>query len=270
MKISDMAGLPQDGSRRPDDPRDVGGGRAAPRGGARGGRIVRQRETLQHLFHDPVAARAGEGEGALEHVGELPAECPAQQAARPEKARAHRLGEDVERGGGLLDGKLLDGAQHEDGAKLGRQVVDRALEQLADLGARRDRLRRGMQQVVERRRPARRRQLSGFVKFHCLAPPLDEAERLVQGDAREPSREAGLATPIGECGEGADIGFLHDLLSLEIVLHDGADEAEEPAIVAPHDLRECRTPPLSHERDELDIRVVVGAGRERLFHHHAH
>jgi hypothetical protein len=56
---------------------------------------------------------------------------------------------------------------------------------------------------------------------------------------------------------------------VEIVLSDGAHKPEEPAIVAPHDLRECRASSLPDESDELKIGLRVGLGGESFFHHHA-
>ena len=61
------------------------------------------------------------------------------------------------------------------------------------------------------------------------------AQRLVHGDPRQPGREAGIASKALQMREGADIGFLHDVLGLAVVAQDAAGEPVQPAIIRLHD-----------------------------------
>ena len=63
------------------------------------------------------------------------AEALLQQPTGAVQARLHRLGAEREAGGGLGRAQPLDLAQHEDGAELLGQRVDRGLEQPAQLAA---------------------------------------------------------------------------------------------------------------------------------------
>src|SRR5204862_5612501 len=83
----------------------------------------------QHAGDDAVAAMAGKAESVLARDIHLLRECLPEEAAGAEEARAHRRRRDAEHGGGLLDGELLNAAQHEDGAIAVRQRVDLRFEQ---------------------------------------------------------------------------------------------------------------------------------------------
>ena len=66
------------------------------------------------------------------------------------------------------------------------------------------------------------------------------AERLVDGDAREPPFESGRTAKLVEMVVSADVGSLHDVARLVVVAHDAAREAEQQTVIPPHqELEEC-------------------------------
>jgi hypothetical protein len=67
--------------------------------------------------------------------------------------------------------------------------------------------------------------------------PLATAhQRLVDGDAGQPSGERRLAAEGGEGREGLEVAILHRILGLLLVAQDAPGCPIEPPIVAPHDL----------------------------------
>ncbi len=63
--------------------------------------------------------------------------------------------------------------------------------------------------------------------------------------------------------ERIDIGLLHHILDVVLVLHDGADDAVEPLIVAAHEDLEQGTLTGADQFDDLHISQGDG-GREEL------
>jgi hypothetical protein len=81
-------------------------------------------------------------------------------------------------------------------------------------------------------------------------------ERLVDGDPREPGREAGASGELYEVRVGADVGVLDHVGGLVVVACDGARGAEEALVVAAHDdLEECGVATADAGHD-----LVVGEG----------
>ena len=73
--------------------------------------------------------------------------------------------------------------------------------------------------------------VQGFV-----AGALAEAgQGFVNGDAGEPGGEGGTRGELVEVLVGADVGVLHDVLGFAVVVKDGAGDAVEALIVAPHE-----------------------------------
>ena len=61
---------------------------------------------------------------------------------------------------------------------------------------------------------------------HFDARPLapQPAQRFVHRDPRKPGREAGIAAELFQMREGADVGFLHDVLGFAVVAQDAAGQ----------------------------------------------
>ena len=85
--------------------------------------------------------------------------------------------------------------------------------------------------------------------LHLAAP----AERLVERDARQPRRELRSFLELVQVRERIDVGLLHHVFDVVLVLHDGSRHAVEPLIVAAHEDLEQRTLPRPHALD--DVRV---------------
>ena len=90
---------------------------------------------------------------------------------------------------------------------------------------------------------------------HSTPGPLaaQPAQRLVHGDPRQPGREAGVAAKLLQMREGADIGFLHDVLGLAVVAQDAAGEPVQPAIVRLHDRANRRLVAGKRAADQFGI-----------------
>ena len=73
----------------------------------------------------------------------------------------------------------------------------------------------------------------GAIGFPIHRRPLfpQAAQRFVQGNARDPRAESGIAAERIETGKGADVGFLNDIFRLRIIAQDAARDAEQTAIV---------------------------------------
>ena len=188
-------------------------------------------EPRQHPGHDAVAALALELEQPGRGGKQPRAEALLQQPAGAVQARLHRLGAERETGGGLGRAQPLDLAQHEHGAELLGQRVDRGLEQPAQLAARRQPLRvrpvagGAAVQVhvvrVVRPGPCRPKVLE---RDHARggAPP---AERLVDGDPRQPGRESPRLRELAQPGVGAQVGLLQHVLGLGVAPRAGCGRA---------------------------------------------
>src|SRR5690606_17364239 len=178
-------------------------------------------EAVQHPSDHSITAGEVEFEhrlcarfGAREQEG-------SQTLARAEEARLHRLDGDIETLGDIDGGHLLDGAQHEHGPELDRELGDRVFQELAQLpieaaffrcarGARHGRL---LVRRVERR---------------DALLSADAADGLVDGDAGEPSREARALLEALEVLEGAHVRVLHHVLRLVVGAYDRTHRPEYP------------------------------------------
>jgi hypothetical protein len=104
-------------------------------------RRIRHRDTFQAIEHGDDDAIATFTIRELERVRggkiDVPGQGLAQQRPRAECARAHRRSRNVEAFRRFLHRHLLDVAEDEHRAELGRQLVDPALQQLTQLGAHR-------------------------------------------------------------------------------------------------------------------------------------
>jgi hypothetical protein len=79
----------------------------------------------------------------------------------------------------------------------------------------------------------------GLARRLELLAAADPGQRFIDGDPGEPGGELGPAGELREVRVGVDIGLLHDVLGLPLVLHDRAGDTVDPWIVAPHqDLEE--------------------------------
>jgi hypothetical protein len=61
------------------------------------------------------------------------------------------------------------------------------------------------------------------------------SERLIDGNACEPRFERVRPTKLIEVVLGANVCGLHDVARLVVIAHDAAREAEQQAVVAPHE-----------------------------------
>ena len=135
----------------------------------------------------------------------------------------------------LLDGQLLDLAQHEHDAKPFRQIVDQSVKNIAHFAPPRFDLRIGGQAREEDESS-----LAGLVEIYGVEadgrPPFTfPAQSLVDGDAGQPCCERGLAAEVGEVGEGPQIRFLNRVLGFHVVAQDAARRPVQALIVALHD-----------------------------------
>ena len=140
------------------------------------------------------------------------------------KSRLHRLRTQAELRRSLLDAHLLDVAQDEHDAKRIRQLIDGAFEQAANFRAGR----RGFQVAAltgcRQDDHALSLPVDGVevLQFDCRTPLSKPAERLVEGDARQPSRQACVASELPEMGESAHVSFLDCILGLALVAQHAA------------------------------------------------
>src|SRR5581483_6045406 len=147
----------------------------------------------------------------------------------------------------LLDAELLDRAQHEDAPERGRQRVDRVLDRPADLAAR--------ERLLRARLASRGRRGVERLVAHVLdidgGPALALAHHgLVENDAGEPGRDAGLALEALDVGEGAHIARLYRLFRFRIVSQYAPRQTIKPLVVAAHEIGVGRGPPGPQPRDQ--------------------
>ena len=79
------------------------------------------------------------------------------------------------------------------------------------------------------------------------------AERLVDGDAREPRLETGGAAKLVEVVVGANVGRLDDVARFVVVANDAACESEQQPVVPPHQELEERGIAREHARDDVGV-----------------
>src|SRR5215469_12653481 len=96
-------------------------------------RELRELQSRQHFFGEPLAAAAREWESVAERRTDMLLHRVLQQAAGAMQPRLHRLGQDADQLGGLLDAHALDQAGDEHDAERLRQFVDGVFEQRAQL-----------------------------------------------------------------------------------------------------------------------------------------
>ena len=161
------------------------------------------------------------------------------------KARLDRGGLDVEHLGRLRDAELLDAAQHEDLPKLLGQPIDRRLHDSQQVVARCRVLGLDLNEVGQREHV--------LLGLDDLGRAAHAAERFVDGDAREPGLEAVRAAKLVEVVVGANVRGLHDVARLVVVAHDAAREAEQQAVVPPHQELEERGIAGQHARDDRGV-----------------
>ncbi|MGY4434792.1 hypothetical protein ACVWWO_007269 [Bradyrhizobium sp. F1.13.1] len=152
------------------------------------------------------------------------------------QSRLHGLGLDAEQLGGLLDVHAFHHACDEDHAEDIRQLIDGALDDALDftLGHGPFRIACGRSGKFDDLRLERR--FGHRAQLDMRPGASRPAKRLVDGDARQPCRQTGLAAKTVEMGEGADIGFLNDILGFAVAAQNSARQTIEPAIVGLHDL----------------------------------
>ena len=97
-------------------------------------------------------------------------------------------------------------------------------------------------------------------RVHIDARPLaaQPAQSLVDGDPRQPGREAEVATETFEMRERPDIGFLDHVLGFAVVAQDAAREPVEPAIVRLHDRADRGLVAVAGALDQFGFRAAGG------------
>ena len=146
--------------------------------------------------------------------------------------RLHGFRLQAEKIGRLLHAHAFDDARHEHRAEGIGKRVDRLFQHRPHFA-----LRHGLLRIAGRRRDGKMNDLGlvavlaiGF-PLHRRPPAPQSSKRFVHGDARNPGAEGGVAAKHVEAGEGADIGFLHDVFGFRVIAQDAARNAEQAAVV---------------------------------------
>ena len=135
-----------------------------------------------------------------------------------------------------------------------RQLVDRALEQVANLAACGSSLRMELHKTRHGDDlPLRVPKAFDRLQRDMNVLSLTAADRLVDHDTSQPHGEACIRTELSEVRERAQIGILHHVLSLSVIADDGACDAIEPLIVTPDDQAQRGRTSLSRETHEFGV-----------------
>jgi hypothetical protein len=104
--------------------------------------------------------------------------------------------------------------------------------------------------------------IEGLVQRLVLGIVTKPVERAVANDRVQPGSQADVRVAIREGGVRAGQRLLDHVLGA-IVPHDRAREPDEGSAVAPHDLVEGRSPPLSSQAHQAGVRLAThGCGAE--------
>src|SRR5262249_28698857 len=221
------------------------------------------RESRKYALGYFDAARSVEGECIVEGGGELVLELATQLPARAMEAGLCRFRLGFEVGCPLLAAPPFRLAKDEHGAKRGRQGVDCAFDQSADLGSRRTPFRVGRRGSGEE---GHERNLSPVFRVvndrqGDLRPlPAHAIEGFVEDDAGEPGREPGVAAKAVEIAEGADVSLLYDVLGLGLVADDAAGDAIEPAVMPLNHDSEGGVVATAHSGNKVGVGSLGEAG----------
>ncbi len=212
-------------------------------------------------YGQALAAPAGERERIHHHRTDLLLDVLAQHGARTVQPRLHGLGLDAEQIGGLLDVHPLHDARDEDHAEDIRQFIDCAFDDALDftLGHGPFRIACGRNGKLDDLRVERlfRQRAELDMRLAASRP----AKRLVDGNARQPGRQPGLAAKVVEMGKGPDIGFLHHVLGFAVAAQDTARETVEPAVVGLHDLAQRGLVTAPRAVDQFGFRCSGAGGQ---------
>src|SRR6516164_1553603 len=162
------------------------------------------------------------------------------------ETRLDCLGGDAETGRRLLGAHLLDGAQHEDAAEIGRQLVYRFLDGAADLPPG-DRLLGGW--LCRGEGPGIGRE--GFRHLADIdgrTPPPQPRERFIGDDPRQPGREARSAPEPVKMSKRVHIAVVNRLFGLHIISEKTTSQPVQPLVYCcaskrqrrPNSLPACR------------------------------
>jgi hypothetical protein len=145
----------------------------------------------------------------------------------------------------------------EHGAKGWRELVYPALDNLANLGAK-GRARRGFGLAVDDLGFDAVAFLITSKRHHntLTLVPAQPHQGLVDRDAGQPGRDLRLAAEVPNVPVRLEIRVLHGVFRLGVVLEDRARDAEEPAVVSPHQPLESGVIVRRDAVDELDVRVL--------------
>ena len=206
---------------------------------------------MPHAFDHPIAADTPEFEELAPGNAQAVVEPGAKQCSRAVEPDSNRFFGEVQRPGHFPAREFLDVAQDEDGAVVLGQRIDDRFQRSAELVPQCPVL-GGVGVVVECNLA-----MSLVQSVAGLARTIP-AHRFAADDCRQPGRQTRVAAKLCEVSVRLQVGLLHRVLGFMVVPCDAPRDAEQAAVVAPHQHGKPLGLPAEDSGDE---RLVWGIGR---------